>query len=169
MNKLKSYTIKGIIFVVILGCISHFVFDWTGNNIAVGFLFPVNESIWEHMKLFFYPMALYSIYMNKKLEKDYPYITTSLLLGIISGTLVIPVIYYTYSGILGYHVTLIDILILFISIFLSFVLIYKMAKFRKSSTNLFLMKAAVIIIAVCFILFTYFPPKINLFFDPTLQ
>lgn len=169
MNILKKYTIKGIIFVSILGCISHFIYDWTGNNAAAGFIFPINESIWEHMKLFFFPMILYSIYMNRRLEKNNPGITTSLLFGIILGTMIIPVIYYTYSGILGFNITIIDVLILIVSIFLSFISVYKLTQSRKLSSCLFILEAAVIIIAICFILFTYYPPKINLFADPTIQ
>lgn len=32
VSSLKFYVIKGIIFVLITGTISHFVYDWSGNN-----------------------------------------------------------------------------------------------------------------------------------------
>ena len=58
MNTLKKYIIKGTIFVLITGVISHFVYEWSGNNRLVGLFFPTNESVWEHMKLCFYPYLL---------------------------------------------------------------------------------------------------------------
>ena len=44
------------IFVTAMGTLGHFFYQWSGNNRYVGFLFPVNESTWEHMKLLFVPM-----------------------------------------------------------------------------------------------------------------
>ncbi|MDD7025196.1 MAG: DUF6512 family protein, partial [Oscillospiraceae bacterium] len=58
MNKLKCYTITGILFVIITGTISHFVYEWSQNNFILGLFFPVNESTWEHMKLLFFPMLI---------------------------------------------------------------------------------------------------------------
>lgn len=41
---------------MILGVVLHFTFEWSNNNILVGTFSPVNESIWEHLKLLFFPM-----------------------------------------------------------------------------------------------------------------
>ena len=47
-------------FVIgIIGVLSHFVYEWSGENAFVGLFFPVNESIWEHLKLIFYPALIY--------------------------------------------------------------------------------------------------------------
>ena len=65
MNKLKCYTIAGAVFVLIAGTVSHFVYEWSGNRPAVGLFFPVNESVWEHMKLVFFPMLFYALAVKK--------------------------------------------------------------------------------------------------------
>ena len=57
---LKKLTFIGIIFTIILGTISHNVYPWTGNNFIAGLFSPVNASIWEHMKIAFFPMLIYS-------------------------------------------------------------------------------------------------------------
>lgn len=44
MSQLKRYMIIGTIFVIILGTLSHFFYEWTNNNYIVGFLTPINES-----------------------------------------------------------------------------------------------------------------------------
>lgn len=75
MKLLKRCTIIGIIFVSAIGSLSHFLYDWSGQNHLVGLFTPVNESIWEHMKLLFFPMLLYSIIMILKCKQQYPYVT----------------------------------------------------------------------------------------------
>ena len=60
MNSLKRFCILGAIVTVIFGVISHFVYEWSGNNFFAGLFFPVNESTWEHMKLLFFPMLAYA-------------------------------------------------------------------------------------------------------------
>ena len=61
MKKLRFYTIMGIMFVIIFGIISHFIYEWTGSHFIAGLFFPTNESTWEHMKLAFLPMNLYMV------------------------------------------------------------------------------------------------------------
>ena len=59
MKQLKAYTIVGFFFVLILGTLFHFLYEWTNQCYIVGFFAPVSESVWEHMKLLFFPMLLY--------------------------------------------------------------------------------------------------------------
>lgn len=97
MEQLKKYTITGTFFVLITGTLSHFIYEWSGNNFIVGFFCPVNESTWEHMKLVFFPMFLFSIFMFKRLKGIYPCILQSSSLGILIGTFLVPVLFYTYA------------------------------------------------------------------------
>jgi len=163
MNRLKRFTIVGIIFVLIWGSISHFVYEWSGDNLFVGFFFPINESVWEHMKLCFFPMLLYSFYMNRKLKSDYPCITSALLFGILLSTFLIPILFYTYSGILGRNYTFLDISTFVVSVLVSFFVIYKLTLSCKMEPYTALLKSAILAMTVCFILFTYLPPDLGIF------
>ena len=163
MNKLKRYTIIGIIFVLITGTIAHFVYEWSGNSFLLGFFFPVSESVWEHMKLSFFPMLLFSFYMNAKLQDDYPCVTSALLFGVLLSTLLIPVFFYTYSGILGHNNTFLDIAIFVVSVLLSFFAVYRLTLSCKMGPYTALLKLAVLAVAVCFFLFTYYPPDMGIF------
>ena len=120
MNQLKRYLIIGTIFVIILGTLSHFFYDWSNNNFVVGFFSPVNESTWEHMKLVFFPMLLFSLFANSKLKSIYPCITSSLLFGILIGTFLIPIFFYTYTGILGYNVFILDLITFILAVICAF-------------------------------------------------
>ena len=70
MNKLKYFTVVGGAAVLALGAAAHFFYEWSGNNFFVGMFSPVNESVWEHMKLAFFPMLLFSFAANLFLKKD---------------------------------------------------------------------------------------------------
>ena len=58
----RKHTLVGIIFTSLLGTLSHFLYEWTGYNTIIGTVTPVNESIWEHLKLLFFPVVLFSVY-----------------------------------------------------------------------------------------------------------
>ena len=166
MNRLKNYTIKGIIFVIITGTISHFVYEWFGNNPVIGFFFPINESTWEHMKLIFFPMLLYSFYMNRNLKEGFPCVTSALFSGVLLGTLLIPVIFYTYTGILGKNTLPLDIATFIISVVFAFTAAYRLTLSCRASSSLFFLKLSVFILFVCFLLFTYRPLPFGIFVSP---
>lgn len=168
MKHLKRYTIIGIIFVLITGTLAHFLYDWTGNNYIVGFFTPINESIWEHMKLLFFPMLIYSLFLILKSGKIYPCITSSLCFGIIMGTILIPILYYAYTSILGKNFFVLDISTFILSIIIAFWLSYKFTLSCKLEPYTLLLCFLVGILFFCFILFTYNPPETRIFEDPTV-
>lgn len=163
VKKLKSYIISGIIFVSVLGTLFHFTYNWSGNNVFIGLFTPINESVWEHTKLLFLPMLIYSFYLNKKIGKDYPCLNSAMISGMLSGVALIIVMFYTYTGILGFHTDFADISIFYISVFLAFWIGYKLTiscKAEKYSKLLWLLQ---ILIICLYIIFTFFPPNIPLF------
>uniref|UniRef100_UPI004055A06F DUF6512 family protein n=1 Tax=Acetatifactor sp. TaxID=1872090 RepID=UPI004055A06F len=167
MNTLKRYTIIGIIFVLIVGTISHFVYDWSGQNIIIGFFFPINESTWEHMKLVFFPMLLYTFTISKNRNDSSPCITSSFPLGTLVGTFMIPILFYTYSGILGYNLLVLDLLTFALSVLIAFTVAYNAAISCRFEPYEKILKFVVFTITICFFVFTYFPPDIALFENPT--
>lgn len=152
--------------MLIAGTLSHFVYEWSGNNFIVGFFFPVNESTWEHMKLCFFPMLLYAFFLEKKLAGTYPCVTSALPFGILLGTLLIPVVFYTYSGILGGNFLILDLLTFAFSVLTAFFAVYRLTLSCRLVSNVFLLSILVFVLAVCFFIFTYFPPHIGLFKIP---
>lgn len=167
MKHFKHYALIGIVFVTVTGFLSHFLYDWSDNNPIVGFFTPVNESIWEHMKLLFFPMLLYSFLMIYKFRQKYPCITSALLFGILTGTLLIPIFYYTYTYILGKNYFVLDISIFILSIAISFWLTYRLTLSHRLESHTFVLSLSICILLFCFLLFTYRAPNSVLFQDPT--
>ncbi len=171
MNRLKLYIIIGTLFVLVTGTLSHFVYGWTGNNPAAGLFFPVNESTWEHMKLVFFPTLVYGIFLYNKLREEYPCIKAAIPAGILAGTFSVPVLFYTYSGILGKDNFILDIAVFILSVLIAFRIISRVARADEgkhlcTKTTATLLSIAVVLLAVSFMLFSYNPPKLGIFAEP---
>ena len=162
MKELNRNIIFGIIFVLVSGTLAHFVYDWSGQNYIAGFFFPVSESTWEHMKLCLFPMLLYSLFMRCKLQDIQPCIISALPAGILTGTFAIPVLFYTYTGILGRNFLPLDIGVFMSSVILAFTTMYRLTLTCKTEHFTGILWLAVAILGLCFVWFTYHPPGIGL-------
>lgn len=165
-KNLKFPSIVGFIFVSIIGTLSHFLYDWTGQNVLVGLFTPVNESVWEHMKLAFFPMLLYIFLENLWLKEKTPFSTCINLISVLIATFFIPIRYYTYSGVLGKNFMILDIATFYYSIFSAILFRYVAAKKGWEPKYCLLFYILVVLTAVGFLLFTYYPPSLGIFQIP---
>ena len=163
LKRLKAYTSAGMVFVLLLGTLSHFFYEWSGSNFIIGLFTPVNESTWEHMKLLFFPALLCSLIMIPLLKEEWPCITSSLFSGILLGTALIPVVFYTYTGILGYHTLPMDIAVFIFCVILTFSSSIRLTLSCRVQDYTLLLFTAVCLFIICFMVFTCFPPDIGLF------
>ncbi|MEA4973343.1 MAG: DUF6512 family protein [Candidatus Metalachnospira sp.] len=165
-KNLSMYFVLGFIFVSVIGTLAHFLYEFSKQNVLVGLISPVNESTWEHMKLIFFPMLMYSLFLIPKLQNNYPCIKSSLFLGIIIGTFLIPILFYTYTGILGYNKLALDISVFIISVLIAFFTAYKLTLSCKSDPYIKVITFCVFILAILFFIYTYFPPQLEIFKEP---
>ena len=165
ISKIRNYQIFSIIFTFILGILLHFTYDLSGNNPIIAIFSSINESVWEHLKLLFFPMTLTLIIGYFYFGKSIPNFICSKTLGIIFSIIFTIIFFYTYTGILGKKIAFIDILSFFIATILgellSYILIINNFKCNKH-ISIFVL----IILFFCFIIFTFNPLKIGLFKDP---
>ena len=166
-NKLFYFQLGGFIFTCILGTLLHFLYELTGGNIIAALFSGVNESTWEHMKLMFYPMAVFSIIQYKFIGSEFPEYWSTKLTGLFLGLGLIPIFYYTYTGILGVNADWFNISIFFICTAIAYFVEYKMFMHKKginirTATALLIMAA----ISLIFTISTFSPPEIPLFQDP---
>ena len=153
-----------ILAVAILGSLNHFLYDWTGGSSFAALFCPINESPWEHLKLLFFPflfVTLGTAALYRFLDRRFFYCR---FLGVLCGMAFILISFYTYTGIWGTHVLILDLLIFFLSVVLSFSDARHFCRTRKqipSATLIFFLCGADIFF---FFAFTCFPPGIPLFF-----
>ncbi len=165
MKSLKCFCVLGVVLTSILGIIFHFVYEWSGKNFFVGLFTPVNESTWEHMKLIFFPMLVYALTVGKKMEKTYPCIYDAVFSGILMGLAMIPTLFYTYTGILGFNVGWLNIAVFIFSVLAAYVVAYREAeKCTEEDSNV--LRYVVYALIVAFMVFTVYPPELGLFAAP---
>lgn len=155
------------LFVTILGIFFHFFYELSKNNRFVGLFCPVNESVWEHMKLFFFPSLICYVILCFFKRDHEPCIVYSFPKAILLGTFSIPVLFYTYSGILGFTVTFIDITIFFISVIVAYTYLYKTTVSLKKMDDSLAWNLALIFMTFLFMSFSYNPPDLGIFKIPS--
>ena len=166
-NKLiKKMYILGFFFVAIVGTTLHFTYKLSGNNLFVAAFSAVNESVWEHVKIAVMPLFVWSIIELFVIKFRKPNLWTSLFLKIITVMATIIVLFYLYTSIFNTHFLFVDIALFYISIFFAQIVGYKMLKSKNVKIEYEeIAKYLVIIIFLMFVLFTFLPPKLELFKD----
>ena len=161
MNQ-KSRNFLRYLFVVALGVFLHFAYELSGTNPIVGLFALVNESIWEHLKLLFFPMLvltawdLFTRYRNNL--NFLPARTT----GILSGLAFIVVFYYTITGIIGSEITWISIAIYLLAVAYAFWLEKRLCAKRRYHSIIWAIVVLILFILL-FIIFTIAPPPLGIF------
>ena len=167
---LKTWQIIGFIFTCVLGVFLHFLYDLTGGSILVMPFSAINESIFEHMKLLFFPMFIFAFIQSIYIEENYQNFWCVKFIGILSGTILIPVLYYTLNGAFGTLPDWTNIAIFFITAAVSYILearlFGKENKMCSSGENAFL---ALCLLAVIIASLTFLPLDIPLFWDPSIS
>lgn len=166
MNDLKKFCVIGFVVTTVLGILSHFVYDWTGGGFLIGLFFSVNESTWEHMKILFFPMFLFALVGGKRMERQYPCIYNAMFTGILVGLALLPTLFYTYSGVLGYHVDWANIAVYVISVLVAYLTVYRVAMVCKNKDDR-VIRIVMYALVVAFMVFSVYPPEIGLFQVPT--
>lgn len=168
MKKINFFL--AFIIIGIVGTLWHFIYEWTGENPIVGAVAPVNESVWEHLKLLFFPALFYFIieyFLSKELYEN---LISAGAIGIFTGMLTIIAFFYTYKGILGFDVPALDVLSYFLGLG---VMLYVKSRIlgnksfsSKASKCLSLTITAVT--AVLFVIWSFYPPTLGIFIPPAL-
>lgn len=176
-NIVKIFAIIAFIITSILGVLLHFAYDFSGKNIIIGLFTPVNESTWEHLKLLFFPTIacmIIGIFIIKPQLNRIPLYINGFFISIITGLLLIIVLFYTLTGITGTNIDWLNIAIYFISATCVYALFWYIQTYCKDSIilnsyNYMLLSITLLFILVLlFFLFTITPPAIGLFKDPDL-
>ena len=156
----------GFAVTSISGTILHFLYDWLNNSAWIAPFSGVNESTWEHMKLLFWPTFIFAIVESFFFKETQGFWCVKVR-GIILGIVMIPVLFYTYNGVIGSSPDWINIAIFFISAAISY--IYETRRFhldRKRCRSPKFAFATLCIIALLFCVFTFLTPEIGIFEDP---
>lgn len=164
-KSISIWQLVGFGVTSLFGTLLHFLYDRTGGNVAAALFSGVNESTWEHMKLLFFPMFFFAL-IQSRFFKDYENFWCVKLIGILLGLALIPVIFYTYNGVIGKSPDWVNISIFFICAAVAYFVEAGLFKRNLKCKSPKITFALICAIAVLFFIFTFATPKINLFKDP---
>ena len=162
------WQLGALTFTAVLGTLLHFLYDWTGC-IAIAPFSAVNESTWEHMKILFFPMLFFAVIQSFfcKTISNFWQIKCA---GILIGTALIPVTFYTLNGIFGKMADWPNITLFFLSAGIALTVEYFLfQKPRENTIPSAVCIAVLALVATSFLFFTFFPLKIPLFQDPRFR
>ncbi len=162
---LKVLKIISIFGCFLLAFLTHFLYDWI-PNILFSIFFPVNESIWEHMKMLFTTILLYEFIEYIILKIKNIKVNNFLFAGFTSAILSIPIYLIIFLPIF-YKVgenMFITLTIMFITIIIVQIINYKLMNYKELHLDIL----ALICIIITYIgmgILTFYPPEADLFFD----
>ena len=154
----------GVGFIILLGSFLHFVFDLLGRWPPAALIAAVNESVWEHLKLAFWPAVLYALLEWPYFRSRVPHFWPAKTVGIFAMPSIIAGGFYGYTALAGRHIFLIDISLFVIAAFAG-QRISAALLFRKPPPLAVRFAAGVLLalMIAAFSLGTYFPPRVPLF------
>lgn len=159
-------TAAGLIITMLSGAVLHFVYQWSQENVIIGLFVPVNESTWEHMKMLFYPMFLLTMAEYFFLEDRIPGLLFANTAGLLAGLSAIPLIFYTYTALLGRNFLPLDILTFAVSVIIAWLGSYMISLSALRPWPEILCVLILFLLLTAFIVFTYAPPDFFLFTAP---
>ena len=160
------WQLVGFAVTGLLGTILHFLYDWLGGATWVAPLSGVNESTWEHMKLLFWPMLIFAV-VQSFFFRRYDGFWCIKLRGSLLGLSLIPVLFYTYNGVIGRSPDWMNIAIFFVSA--AVVYIYEARKLKKGGAPCNFPRISFLILCIIgllFAVFTFKTPSLGIFRDP---
>ena len=167
-SKLTIAFRSGFISLVVLGSLLHFVFQWTGNSPFIAWFVAINESVWEHLKLGYGALILFSLIEYPLIKDEVNNYLLSKVVGLIILSATIIFLFYFYTYFTSRSIIWVDISLYISASFLAQVVIdkiYRMDTFERKYQKLAIIFAFAIV--VLFTVFTYYPPDLSIFIAAT--
>ena len=163
----KKWELAGLFFTIGCGNALHFLYEWTGKSAVAAVFSCVNESTWEHMKLLAVPWTVWTL-LEAVFHHRGPRDAPARFGGLLAGLAVIPVLYYTYRGITGENVDLVNILIFQLSVLSAWGVTRLLRRRQRASGRAWQAVGLLLHLALwgLFVWWTWAPPRLPLFCDP---
>ena len=160
------WELSGIIFALLLGALLHFAFDLSGEWLPLASIAAVNESVWEHLKLGFWPVLIYFLIEYRYISKSGSNFLFGKAIGIFLIPFTITVLFYAYTMVIE-DILIADLIIFVVAIVVGQLTSYKILTMNPlpSWLNRFGM-VFLILLAIAFSTLTYYAPQMPIFKDP---
>jgi hypothetical protein len=165
-RSILKWELIGIAIISMLGSFLHFAFELSGDWPPVGVIAAVNESVWEHFKIGFWPALFYGLFEYGYLKKRTNNFFIAKATGIYAIPITIAILFYSYTAIFRQEILLVDILIFVIAIAVGQLISYRLLTSNRLPSWCSILGAIfIILLGISFAVFTFIPPHLPVFFD----
>jgi hypothetical protein len=166
MNRsILKWELAGLGVIFLLGSGFHFLFSALGSNPTAGIFFPVNESVFEHLKLTFWPTIIWAAFSYNFLKSTANNFIIAKAAAVITMPLVIIALFYGYTAFMADNVVA-DIIIFLAAAAAGQFLNYLLLKTGSLPQWLSGLSAILILaLALLYAAFTFYPPYTGFFMD----
>lgn len=169
MNK-RSVAVSEAVGIVVIYCAAvflHFVYPLS-DGAALSILFgAVNESVWEHTKIFSAAYIGWSLLQLCWLKIHFKQYVAAKCIGLYALMGLIIGVSYAYTAFTGHNVVWVDILTSLLAVIAVQVMTYRLETSDNRLKDYFAPALMLIMLYyLMFFSFTIFPPKTDLFRDP---
>ena len=166
-KKALIYEVVGTLFIILLGSAFHFTYELSGRSAIVGAFSAVNESVWEHLKLAFWPSLIWLLIEYLLIRKLTNNFLISKTIGACTMIALIPIVFYSYTSITGGSIFTIDIATFIVAVIIGQIVSYTLFKKNQFARNIDRFALIILVIlGIAFVVFTFYPPHLPVFQDP---
>ena len=167
-KKLLRWEIAGALFTCAAGTLLHFLYGLSEENTVVAAFAAVNESTWEHMKIFFVPYFVFTMIQFVFFAEPFRNFFACKGASAAAGLALIPMLFYTISGAIGETSDWVNIALFYVASALTYLLSFRLLT-RGALRSGWAQAAFFVLLWLLlfvFVYFTYRTPQLPLFRDP---
>lgn len=166
MRPVLKWELWGIAFIFVMGALVHFAYELSGESRTVALFVPVNESVWEHLRLHFVPLLLWAAVEYRFIRNDVDNFLLSKAVSIYLIPLAVLAFFYIYKAITGGDSLAFDIISFGIAVAIGqMVSCWIMGREPAGKGATWLAVLSIVLLWGIFALFTFYPPHAGMFLD----
>ncbi|MBQ8057702.1 MAG: hypothetical protein IJ275_05140 [Ruminococcus sp.] len=166
-KKFKILEIAGIPIIYLTATLLHFVYELSGGSTLSILFASVNESVWEHIKIFAVGFVLWSVIELFWVKPPFKKFVVAKTVSLYFLSMSIIAFFYTYNLFTKEPILWLDLLSAGVFVVLSQYISFRLTTNNSQIADYF--PVAVLLLMTFFVMFfsfTIFPPRIDLFRDP---
>ncbi|MBL8781840.1 MAG: hypothetical protein JNL06_12970 [Alphaproteobacteria bacterium] len=158
------WEVGSVPFVFVAGSLLHFTYDWLGRSFWMAPIAAIDESVWEHLKLAFWPAAAFAVVQAAATRSRVRNFVLGKAVGLSVAPLAIVFGFYGYTAVLGFHALAADLALFIAAVTLgaaASLVVYALPDFRAPGRRAGI--AVIVVWIASFASFTFNKPPFGLF------
>ena len=150
----------------VLGTVGHFLYGWFPNALTA-LVCPVNESVWEHLKLLFFPPLFVFLVLSLRTSLPRRRFWSGALSGVLLGPVLLTAAFYTLTAGFGVRARpAFDITLYYVCLAAAWLRALRLTVSGSAERQLGALVIACGVLGTAFVVFTFAAPPLPIFISP---